>query len=303
MKAASASSVRRGAALCAALLCGLWPWWSAATQELAPLGGPSPEPLFPTDDTGEPPPRGELPGLRGEGRRGGEAAPWLDLTAGLTFIKRSYTLSSLDAGLALDSSFYNSVQVEGAVFPLSGRPGWWSEFGLSASFLRGVDTTVAMEGDVVRNIISRHSELGVMLLWRVKLQEALWVRADAGFYLLDFVLSDNPFYSSTTYRAWRLGAQAEYQALPWLRAEAELGLLPLVGLGASEAEFGEGSSSLGAVAGVGAEVDLIGRLYLRGGYRLRWFSTSFEGRGLRGLEAVVTTDFFHDLSLWAGFRL
>lgn len=285
------------------LLAWLGPLDAAQAQELEPLGDPSPQPLLPVDDTGEPP-LGRL-GKPAPSVRSADAPErsLLDLSAGLSFIKRSYTLDSLDAGLALDSSFYSTVHVNAALFPLASSEGWLGDLGLVGSFLRGVDTTVADEGGVQRNIISRHSELSLGAAWRYQVMPQLQVRADTGIYLVDFVLSDNPFYSSTTYRAWWLGGQGEYTLSPWLRLDAQLGLYPVVSLGPSEEEFGESSSSFGAAFGLGAQVDLVGQVYLRTGYRGRWFSSSFQGRGTRGLEAVVTTDIFHDLALWAGFRL
>ncbi len=275
-------------------------------QDLEPLGDPlfpapsspsnAPEPVSLGDDFGF------TPGVED---RGGPKADrtWLDLSAAMTFIKRSYALDSLDAGLKLDSSFYDTYAVGVEAYPLIGQGDVLEDIGIKVSYLRGNDTTLVNEGEVVRTIISRHTEFSLAATYRVNLTPELDLSADVGLYLLDFVLSDNPFYSSTTYRALWLGGQGRYQLLPWVHADAELGVFPVTGLGDSQTEFGESASTVGAVAGLGLETDLTQNLYVRVGYRLRWFSSSFEGQGDRGLEAVVTTDFFHDLALRLGYRL
>ena len=89
----------------------------------------------------------------------------------------------------------------------------------------------------------------------------------------------------------------------WLSGFGHLNLFPTVGLGASEVEFGEDSSTFGAGMGGGAVAELIADLYARAGYQIRFFNTTFEGTGERGLASVVTTDVYHELSLWVGYRL
>jgi hypothetical protein len=236
----------------------------------------------------------------------GEGDPfWLDLSAGMSFVKRSYTLESLEAGLALDSSFYSTVHVDGALYPLA--PWFRGELpeniGLLLGFARGSDVTIVEEAELTRRIPTRHSEFTAGLGLRWPVLPDLWVRGEGGMHILDFVLGDNPFYSSTTYRAWWVGASAEYALLDGVRLDAGFDFIPTASLGVSEQEFGQSSKTLGAIVDLGAEVDLVGYLYLHGGYRLRWLSTSFQGSGNRGLEAVVTADIFHDLALWVGYRL
>lgn len=276
-----------------------WLWCvPALAQELEPLGGPDPEPLGPGRERGFTPDRPKT--LSGAGD-----PFWLDLSAGMSFVKRSYTLESLEAGLALDSSFYSTVHVDGALYPLA--PWFRGELpeniGLLLGFARGSDVTIVEEAELTRRIPTRHSEFTAGLGLRWPVLPDLWVRGEGGLHILDFVLGDNPFYSSTTYRAWWVGASAEYALLDGVRLDAGFDFIPTANLGVSEQEFGQSSKTLGAIVDLGAEVDLVGYLYLHGGYRLRWLSTSFQGSGNRGLEAVVTADIFHDLALWVGYRL
>ena len=123
----------------------------------------------------------------------------------------------------------------------------------------------------------------------------------AGVDFIDFVLADNPFYSSTTYRAFWGLARASYQWTSALDVRGGLKLMPVVGLGESEADFGEESSTFGFVVEAEVRYDLFAGLNVRAGYRLLLFSSSFEGVGVRELEEVETSDMFNELSFLLGY--
>ncbi len=225
----------------------------------------------------------------------------LTLNAGVTLRQRSFTVDSVDANLDFSSSLYPTIGIGAAVFPFS-TEGWLGSLGLEASFARGIDTTTIDEGGVIRKVPTRHSEIGAALVTRHRVTDTFLIEGHTGLFLLDFVLADNPFYSSTTYRAWLLSTKGVYTASSWLDVTGGLELYPLVSLGASEAEFGQDSSTFGASASLALEADIAGGLYAHGGYQLTAFSSTFTGRGARGLESAVTTDVFHSISAWAGYR-
>ncbi len=272
------------------------PGSSVVAQDFPEL---EPEPLVPVG-----PDQGAPPRLVEPDRAGSLEIPRtvLHVHGGLSMLQRTYTLDSRDTALEFSSSLYPAVYVGGDVFPFRNKE-WLEDLGLAVEFKRGVDRVVIDEGGVTRKVPVRHSEIGLALLFRYQLDQAFWVRGDAGFTALDFVLSRNPFYTNTTYRALRLGVNGEYRVLPSVSAVGELNLFPVVGLGASEAEFGTGSSTFGAGLTLGAQADLVDGVYVRAGYMIRFFNTTFEGTGERELESVVTTDIYHDLTLWMGYRL
>ena len=238
----------------------------------------------------------------------GDVAEMATLDFGLKVRQRSYNVDSEETNLKLSSALYPSVYIGGSLFPFAGNRDsdtgmeWISGFGLSGNFSYGVDTTVIDEAGVVRRVPTRHLEVDLLLNYRNRINELLSVEASTGVMTLDFVLSFNQLYSSTTYRAWQLGVSGAYSLLPWLEFEGGLRFFPVVGLGVSESEFGQDSSTLGAAIQIAVEADIVAGLYVHGGYELLAFSSDFTGRGARGLESPVTTDVFHSLSIWAGYR-
>jgi hypothetical protein len=268
---------------------------SVSAQDFPEL---EPEPLVPGGPALEEPPR-----VTGPDRPGLELKRTLfTVQGGLSALQRSYTLDSKDTALEFSSSLYPAVFVGAEVFPFRDTK-WLEDLGVAADFKRGVDRVVIEEGGVSRKVPVRHSEIGISLAFRYPLDESFWVRGDLGLTSLDFVLSRNPFYTNTTYRALRLAVSGEYRLMPGFSALGEINLFPVVGLGASEAEFGEDSSTFGAGVTLGAQMDLVQGVFVRAGYMLRFFNTTFEGTGERELESVVTTDVYHDLTLWMGYRL
>ena len=258
-----------------------------------------PEPLVPLEPETERPPR-----VRGDDRVGVGAEPRriVHAHAGISLLQRSYTLDSKDTALEFASSLYPAVYVGADLFPFRDTA-WLEDVGVAAEFKRGVDRVIIEEGGVTRKVPVRHSEFGLFLAYRHQLDDAFWMRAETGFTALDFVLARNPFYTNTTYRALRLAVNGEYRMLPWLTAFGDVDLYPVVTLGASEAEFGESSSTFGAGVALGALIDVVDGVFLRAGYMIRFFNTTFDGTGQRELESVVTTDVHHDLTFWVGYRL
>lgn len=275
-------------------VCMLWNA-TAAAQGFPEL---EPEPLVPV----EPEPVPSRTGADSGAPLGDAVRHVFAAEGGLSLLQRSYTLDSKDTSLEFSSALYPSVYLEAEAFPLKGKE-YLEDLGVMGEFKRGLDNVVINEAGVERKVPVRHSEISLSLAYRYLLDPAVWLRGEVGFTALDFVLSRNPFYSNTTYRALRLAARGEYRWLPWLTAFGDLNLFPVVGLGASEAEFGTGSSTFGAGVALGAMIDVVEGLYLRTGYMIRFFNTTFEGTGERELESVVTTDIFHDLTLWMGYRL
>lgn len=225
------------------------------------------------------------------------------LEVGVNFAQRSFTLDSRTAGLELVSSLYPTFYLGAEFFPVARDTRWWSRLGLRAAFARGQDTTVIDEGGVERRVPTRHSELDLAAVYRQRVSPELLLEGGTGVQLLNFVLAENPFYSSTQYRAWQFSARGVYTVTPWLDLVGGFKVYPLVGLGgSSEAEFGQDSSTFGGGATLAAEATAAAGLYVHAGYTFRAFSTSFSGLGDRQLEAVVTTDIVHTLSVWAGYR-
>ncbi len=249
------------------------------------------EPIIPTED--EP----EIASANSDHK---ELTP-IELAVGVDMRQRSFTVDSVAANLQLSSSLYPTIFVGGAVFPHLDIQ-WLESLGLTGNFNYGVDTTIINEAGIVRRVPTRHLEVELMLSYRHRVSEKIALQAGTGIMTLDFVLSDNPFYSSTTYRAWKLSVSGLYSALDWLDVSGGVDIFPLVGLGVSESEFGQDSSTLGASIIVAFVADIIAGLYVYGGYEMLAFSSNFTGRGARGLESAVTTDIFHSLSLRAGYR-
>jgi hypothetical protein len=225
----------------------------------------------------------------------------VSLDFGLKLRQRSFNVDSAAANLDLSSALYPTIYLGGELYPF-GDMGWLADFGFSGSFSYGVDTTVIDEAGVVRKVPTRHLELEVLLNYRNRINDLFLVEANTGVMVLDFVLSFNQLYSSSTYRAWQLRVNGVYSLLSWLDVEGGIKFFPIVGLGVSESEFGTDSSTFGAAFQVAAEAEIVDGLYVHGGYDLLAFSSDFTGRGARGLESPVTTDVFHSMAVWAGYR-
>ncbi len=266
---------------------------SLGTASLGWAQVPEPEPLIPEEDA---------PTTTRDTVVAGRDGDMVNARVGVTFNQRSFTLDSTDAGLELGSSLYPTLHIGAEVFPFNGDEGFLGNVGLVGSFARGVDTTAIDEGGVLRKVPTRHSQLDLAVAWRHKLADSLWIQADTGLLLLDFVLAANDFYSSTTYRAWQISTRGVYTISPRFDLQGGIQIFPLVGLGASEAEFGTGSSTFGASGHISVQASVVAGLYVHAGYQLRAFSSSFTGQGDRELDAVVTTDILHSLSLWTGYR-
>ena len=251
----------------------------------------------PIDDRPAPTPR---PGPQKD-----DGADWIDVSAGMVAFKRDYAVSSNTEGLEYSSAFYPGFTVTADIFPLVlATDGWASGLGLHVHVTRGFDT-VKVIGDAggELSVPVRHGELGGGLLYKIAVADSLDLRLGAGYDTVDFVLADNPIYSSTRYRATWLSIGLDVSLSNELAIEAGIVGLPLVSLGDSEKEFGTSSSTVGAAANLGLSYDVIAGLYAHTGYRVRAFSTTFEGEGLRGLADVEATDIFHDFTFWVGYRL
>ena len=267
--------------------------WVGADMTFAPepIGEPALEPVLDEElvEESEPEPR---------------EAGWIHAHAGMTLAKRDFSLASATEELQYSSSFYPGVSIGGDAYPLTlVTSEWWSDVGITAHFMRAFDDATIDEGSGPREVPVTHQDFGFGVIYPWALSEELSLRFGAGVDFVDFVLADNPFYSSTTYRAFWLGTRATYRWSEDLSLFGGLQLLPVVGLGESEEDFGEDSSTFGFALDATARYALFDGLYVEGGYRIQVFNSSFDGVGVRRLEQVETTDIYNSVSVWAGYQL
>ena len=233
--------------------------------------------------------------------------PLLIIEGGVSAIKRDFDVVSASAGLEYSTGLYAGFRVDADLYPYPWGGEWIGNLGITGRFLRGSDTVKLILAEGEQALESTHTEWSLGAVFRKEFSPTLSLRFGLGFESLDFVLADNPVYSSTAYRALWLSAHINYGIVDRLSLVGGINALPWVGLGDTEAEFGTGSSAFGVVVDLALSYDIVSGLYVRGGYRLRAITTTFEGQGTRQIagEALVdvkSNDFVQEPSLWLGYR-
>ena len=77
---------------------------------------------------------------------------------------------------------------------------------------------------------------------------------------------------------------------------------PAVEMSQMGQEIGDSASTFGAGGQLAIEVDIWDPIYVKTGYRIRWFSTSYTG-GDGGEGTVSSSDVVHGFLGWIGFRI
>jgi len=280
-----------------------------AVALMANVGWPEPAPLPPPelapfeDPTSDAPP---LVAVADDERP--KEGPLVVIEGGVSALRRDFDVVSSTVGFDYSATLYPGFHVAADLYPYPWGGAVVGNLGLTGHFLQGSETVSLQKADgSTQPLESVHTEWSAGAIFRQEFSPTFLLRYGVGYEAVDFVLADNPVYSTTTYTALWLSAHAVYGIVDGLAFEGGLRALPWVGLGASESELGTGSTAFGAVVDLSLTYDLFAGVFVRGGYHLRAITTTFEGTGTRQIgEQTLTNaqsnDFVNDGSLSLGYR-
>lgn len=279
-----------------------------AVELMVGVGWPEPPPPEPEIEPMVDPTLEVGPVIEPEPDERPKEGPLVVLEGGFSALRRSFDVVSSTGGLEFTATFYPGLRVAADLYPYPWGGAFIGNLGLTGHFLSGSETVKLLQADgTVAEIAADHTEWSTGAVFRQEFSPTFHMRYGLGYEAVDFVLADNPVYSTTTYAALWLSAHTEIGIADGLAFAGGIRALPWVGLGESEADFGTGSTAFGAVIDLSLTYDLFAGMFLRGGYRFRAVTASFEGTGTRQVgEQTLTNaqsnDFVHNGELAVGYR-